>query len=115
MTIDKDTRRVSVFMKPDQVSLAIGRGGQNIKLAGRLVDMEIDVFRDNEGQEDDEDVALMEFQDEIESWIIDEFKRVGLDTAKSVLARTKEELVRMTDLEEATVEEILEVLRREFE
>lgn len=115
MTIDKATRRVSVFMKPDQVSLAIGRGGQNIKLAGRLVDMEIDVFRDNEGQEDDEDVALMEFQDEIESWIIDEFKRVGLDTAKSVLARTKEELVRMTDLEEATVEEILDVLRREFE
>jgi len=115
MTIDKDTRRVSVFMKPDQVSLAIGRGGQNIKLAGRLVDMEIDVFRDNEGQEDDEDVALMEFQDEIESWIIDEFKRVGLDTAKSVLARTKEELIRMTDLEEATVEEILDILRREFE
>ncbi|MCY7357780.1 MAG: transcription termination factor NusA [Rudanella sp.] len=115
MTIDKDARRVSVFMKPDQVSLAIGRGGQNIKLAGRLVDMEIDVFRDNEGQEDDEDVALMEFQDEIDAWVIDEFKRVGLDTAKSVLARTKEELIRMTDLEEATVEEILDVLRREFE
>ncbi len=115
MTIDKDTRRVSVYMKPDQVSLAIGRGGQNIKLAGRLVDMEIDVFRDNEGQEDDEDVALMEFQDEIDAWIIDEFKRVGLDTAKSVLARTKEELIRMTDLEEATVEEILDILRREFE
>ena len=115
MTIDKETRRVSVFMKPDQVSLAIGRGGQNIKLAGRLVDMEIDVFRDNEGQEDDEDVALMEFQDEVESWVIDEFRRVGLDTAKSILARTKEELIRMTDLEEATVDEILEVLRREFE
>jgi len=115
MTIDKATRRVSVFMKPDQVSLAIGRGGQNIKLAGRLVDMEIDVFRDNEGQEDDEDVALMEFQDEIDSWVIDEFKRVGLDTAKSVLARTKEELIRMTDLEEDTVEEILDILRREFE
>ena len=115
MTIDKETRRVSVFMKPDQVSLAIGRGGQNIKLAGRLVDMEIDVFRDNEGQEDDEDVALMEFQDEVEPWVIDEFRRVGLDTAKSILARTKEELIRMTDLEEATVDEILEVLRREFE
>lgn len=115
MTIDRDTRRVSVYMKPDQVSLAIGRGGQNIKLAGRLVDMEIDVFRDNEGQEDDEDVALNEFQDEIDEWIIDEFRRVGLDTAKSVLARTKEELVRMTDLEEATVEEILDILRREFE
>lgn len=115
MTIDRESKRVSVYMKPDQVSLAIGRGGQNIKLAGRLVDMEIDVFRDNEGQEDDEDVALNEFQDEIDEWIIDEFRRVGLDTAKSVLARTKEELVRMTDLEEATVEEILDILRREFE
>lgn len=115
MTIDKDTRRVSVFMKPDQVSLAIGRGGQNIKLAGRLVDMEIDVFRDNEGQEDDEDVAISEFSDEIDEWIIDEFRRVGLDTAKSVLARTKEELIRLTDLEEATIEEILDILRREFE
>lgn len=115
MTIDRDNRRVSVFMKPDQVSLAIGRGGQNIKLAGRLVDMEIDVYRDNEGQEDDEDVALAEFRDEIDEWIIDEFRRVGLDTAKSVLARTKEELVRLTDLEEATIEEILDILRREFE
>ncbi|WP_019989709.1 transcription termination factor NusA [Rudanella lutea] len=115
MNIDREARRVSVFMKPDQVSLAIGRGGQNIKLAGRLVDMEIDVFRDNEGQEDDEDVDLMEFRDEIDEWIIEEFRRVGLDTAKSVLARTKEELVRLTDLEEATIEEILDILRREFE
>ena len=115
MQIDRDTKRVSVYLKPDQVSLAIGKGGQNIKLAGRLVDMEIDVFRDNEGQEDDEDVDLMEFSDEIDKWMIDELRKVGLDTAKSVLALNKEELVRRTDLEEDTVEEILNILKQEFE
>ncbi|GAB2594873.1 transcription termination factor NusA [Spirosoma areae] len=115
MTIDRETKRVSVFLKPDQVSLAIGKGGQNIKLAGRLVDMEIDVFRDNEGQEDDEDVDLMEFSDEIDEWMIDELRKVGLDTAKSVLALNKEELVRRTDLEEDTVEEILNILKQEFD
>jgi N utilization substance protein A len=115
MQIDRDNKRVSVFLKPDQVSLAIGKGGQNIKLAGRLVDMEIDVFRDNEGQEDDEDVDLMEFSDEIDEWMIDELRKVGLDTAKSVLALSKEELVRRTDLEEDTVEEILNILKQEFE
>ena len=115
MQIDRDTKRVSVFLKPDQVSLAIGKGGQNIKLAGRLVDMEIDVFRDNEGQEDDEDVDLMEFSDEIDEWMIEELRKVGLDTAKSVLALSKEELVRRTDLEEDTVEEILTILKQEFE
>jgi N utilization substance protein A len=115
MQIDRDTKRVSVFLKPDQVSLAIGKGGQNIKLAGRLVDMEIDVFRDNEGQEDDEDVDLMEFSDEIDQWMIEELRKVGLDTAKSVLTLSKEELVRRTDLEEDTVEEILNILKQEFE
>lgn len=115
MQIDRETRRVSVFLKPDQVSLAIGKGGQNIKLAGRLVDMEIDVFRDNEGQEDDEDVDLMEFSDEIDEWMIEELRKVGLDTAKSVLALSKEELVRRTDLEEDTVEEIVNILKQEFE
>ena len=115
MTVDREAKRVSVFLKPDQVSLAIGKGGQNIKLAGRLVGMEIDVFRDVEGQEDDEDVDLSEFNDEIDNWMIEELRRVGLDTAKSVLARSKEELVRMTDLEEDTVEEILAILRQEFE
>ncbi|GAB3316404.1 transcription termination factor NusA [Larkinella ripae] len=115
MNVDRDAKRVSVFLKPDQVSLAIGKGGQNIKLAGRLVGMEIDVFRDVEGQEDDEDVDLSEFSDEIDTWMIEELRRVGLDTAKSVLARTKEELVRMTDLEEDTIEEILAILRQEFE
>lgn len=115
MQIDREAKRVSVFLKPDQVSLAIGKGGQNIKLAGRLVDMEIDVFRDNEGQEDDEDVDLMEFSDEIDEWMIDELRKVGLDTAKSVLALSKEELVRRTDLEEDTVEEIVNILKQEFE
>lgn len=115
MQVDRDRKRISVFLKPDQVSLAIGKGGQNIKLAGRLVDMEIDVFRDNEGQVDDEDVDLSEFVDEIDEWIISELRRVGLDTAKSVLALSNEELVRRTDLEEDTVEEILNVLKQEFE
>ncbi len=115
MVIDRDTKRVSVYLKPDQVSLAIGKGGQNIKLAGRLVSMEIDVFRDVEGQEDEEDVDLSEFTDEIDEWMIEEFRKIGLDTAKQVINISKEELVRRTDLEEETVEEILEILRREFE
>jgi N utilization substance protein A len=114
MQIDREAKRVSVFLKPDQVSLAIGKGGQNIKLAGKLVAMEIDVFRDIEEQ-NDEDVDLSEFSDEIESWMIAELHKIGLDTAKSVLALNKEELVRRTDLEEEAVEEILEILRKEFE
>ncbi|WP_375446891.1 transcription termination factor NusA [uncultured Fibrella sp.] len=115
MTIDKDAGRVAVYLKPDQVSLAIGKGGQNIKLAGRLVNLELDVYRETDGQEDDEDVDLMEFKDEIDEWIVEEFRRVGLDTAKSVLALSREELVRRTDLEEDTVEDILTILRQEFE
>ncbi len=115
MNIDREAKRVFVYLKPDQVSLAIGRGGQNIKLAGKLVGMEIEVFRDIEGQEDDEDVDLVEFSDEIDNWMLEEFRRIGLDTAKQVLNMSKEELVRRTDLEEETVEEILEILRGEFE
>lgn len=113
--IDEDASRVSVFLKPDQVSLAIGRGGQNIKLASRLVGYEIDVFRETLGLEADEDVDLDEFADEVESWVIDEFKKIGLDTAKSVLSLAKEDLVRRTDLEEETVEDVLSILRQEFE
>lgn len=112
--IDRENKRVSVFLKPDQVSLAIGKGGQNIKLAGRLVGMEIDVFRDVE-ELAEEDVDLSEFNDEIEDWMIEEFRKIGLDTAKSVLALSKEELVRRTDLEENTIEDVLDVLRKEFE
>lgn len=112
--VDKENGRVSVYLKPDQVSLAIGKGGLNIKLASRLVDMEIDVFREDMEQQD-EDVDLQEFSDEIEGWVIDELKRIGLDTAKSVLALDVEELVRRTDLEEETVEMVLKALKKEFE
>lgn len=113
--IDKDSGRVSVYLKPDQVSLAIGKGGLNIKLASRLVSYEIDVFRELAEGLQDEDVDLDEFSDEIESWVLDELKRIGLDTAKSVLNLNKEELVRRTDLEEETVESVLGVLKKEFE
>jgi N utilization substance protein A len=112
--IDKENKRVAVYLKPDQVSLAIGKGGLNIKLASRLVEMEIDVFRETDELQE-EDVDLDEFSDEIESWVIDELKRIGLDTAKSVLNLNKEELVRRTDLEEETIDGILTVLKREFE
>jgi N utilization substance protein A len=113
--IDKENKRVAVYLKPDQVSLAIGKGGLNIKLASRLVEMEIDVFRENDTQIAEEDVDLDEFSDEIESWVIDELKRIGLDTAKSVLNLNKEEIVRRTDLEEETAEAVLNVLKKEFE
>ena len=112
---EPDQGRISVFLKPDQVSLAIGRGGQNIKLASRLVDYEIDVFRDTIGTEDDEDVDLDEFSDEIDSWVIDELKKIGLDTAKSVLTLSKSDIVRRTDLEEETVDDLVKVLSQEFE
>jgi N utilization substance protein A len=112
--VEKEEGRVSVFMKPDQVSLAIGKGGYNIKLASKLVGFEIDVFRDlDEGEE--EDVDLDEFVDEIDGWVIDELKRVGLDTAKSVLALPKDDILRRTDLEEETVEDVLNILKQEFE
>ena len=112
--VEKTEGRVSVFMKPDQVSLAIGKGGINIKLASKLVGYEIDVFRDlDEGEE--EDVDLDEFVDEIDGWVIDELKRVGLDTAKSVLALPKDDILRRTDLEEETVEDVLNILKQEFE
>ncbi|RIJ43129.1 transcription termination factor NusA [Pontibacter oryzae] len=113
MKIDEESGRVSVFLKPDQVSLAIGKGGQNIKLASRLVDMEIDVFRESESYE--EDISLEEFTDEIEDWVIAELRRIGLDTAKSVLAVSKEDLLRRTELEEETIEDVLSILREELE
>ena len=114
MKIDNEEKTVSVYLKPDQVSLAIGKGGQNIKLASRLLEMEIDVFRElDESQE--EDVDLDEFSDEIEGWIIDELKRIGLDTAKAVLNLEKSYLVKRSDLEENTVEEVVNTLKKEFE
>src|ERR1700744_2526154 len=111
--LDDEKKTAAVYLKPDQVSLAIGRGGHNIKLAGKLTGYEIDVYR--EADEHDEDVDIEEFSDEIESWIIDEFKRIGLDTAKSVLALTVGELVKRTDLEEETVKDVLSILQAEFE
>lgn len=116
MKIDNERKRISVFLNSDQVSMAIGRGGQNIKLAGKLVGYEIDVFRDLPKDElDEEDVELDEFSDDIEDWILDELHKIGLDTAKQVLALSKEELERRTELELETIEEILDILRSEFE
>ena len=111
--LDDETKHASVYLKPDQVSLAIGRGGHNIKLAGKLTGYEIDVYR--EAGEEDEDVDIEEFSDEIDSWIIDELKAIGCDTAKSVLALSIDELVKRTDLEEETIKEVMSILKSEFE
>ena len=114
MQIDNEDKTVSVYLKPDQVSLAIGKGGQNIKLASRLLELEIDVFRElDESQE--EDVDLEEFSDEIEGWIIDELKRIGLDTAKAVLNIEKDDLIKRSDLEENTIDAVVKTLKKEFE
>jgi N utilization substance protein A len=112
LTVDEDNNRAEVFLKPDQVSLAIGRGGTNIRLAGSITGYEIDVYRDID---DSEDVALTEFVDEIDDWIIKELKNIGCDTAKSVLELSAAELVKRTDLEEETVVEIQSILKSEFE
>ena len=111
--INEEEKKAEVFMQPDQVSLAIGKGGYNIKLASKLVGYEIEVYRDSD--EDYDDVALVEFNDEIDQWIIDELIKIGCDTAKSVLALPKQELITRTDLEEETIDHVLEVLKAEFE
>jgi len=111
LKIDEDTKRVEVFLNPEEVSKAIGKGGSNIRLAGKLTGYEIDVFR--EGVE--EDIELKEFSDEIEGWVIDEFKKVGLDTAKSILELEKTDLMNRTDLEEETIDDVLRILKEEFE
>jgi transcription termination/antitermination protein NusA len=113
--VNEEEKRLSVFLKPDQVSLAIGKGGFNIRLASRLVGYEIDVFRELSEYEEEEDVDLSEFSDEIEDWVILELKKTGLDTAKSVLALTREDLLRRTELEEETIDDIFRILRQEFE
>jgi N utilization substance protein A len=115
MDINEETKRATVFLKPDQVSLAIGRRGVNIKLACELTGYEIDVFRDNEGEVEEFDIDMDEFTDEIEPWIIDELKRVGCDTGRSVLALTAEELERRTDLEKETIADVRRILKEEFE
>ncbi len=109
--LDEETKRAEVILKPEEVSKAIGRGGHNIRLAGQLTGYEIDVFRDG----GEEDVELTEFSDEIEDWVIAEFAKIGLDTAKSILEQDVNDLVRRTDLEEETVLQVIQVLRNEFE
>ncbi len=111
--IDEEDSRAKVFLKPDQVSLAIGKGGHNIKLGGRLTGYELDVYR--EGEVDVEDVDLEEFADEIDSWILDELKAIGCDTAKSVLDISVADLAKRTDLEEETIQEVFKILQSEFE
>ncbi len=112
--IDDEKKRAEVYLKPNEVSLAIGKGGLNIKLASQLTGYEIDVYRETE-IEDEEDVNLEEFADEIEGWIIDELKAIGCDTAKSVLDLSIEDLVKRTDLEEETIKEVINILKAEFE
>jgi len=112
INIDDNNKRAEVYMKPDQVSLAIGKGGYNIKLAGKLTGYEIDVYREDV---DSEDVDIQEFADEIDQWIIDELKTIGCDTAKSVLELEVKELVKRTDLEEETIREVIRILKAEFE
>ncbi|MDZ4824575.1 MAG: transcription termination factor NusA [Flavobacteriales bacterium] len=113
INLDRENHKADVFLKPDQVSLAIGKGGNNIKLAGRLTGFDIDVYRETET--DIDDVDLEEFSDEIDNWIIDELKGIGCDTARSVLEIPKDELVRRTDLEEETVDEVIRIIKSELE
>jgi N utilization substance protein A len=113
--LDNEKKQANVYLKPDQVSLAIGKKGVNIKLAQELTGYSIDVYRDTEGEPQEFDINLEEFSDEIETWIIDEFKRIGCDTARSVLDLTAEELERRTDLERETIDEVRKVLKEEFE
>jgi N utilization substance protein A len=111
--LHEDTKRADVYLKPEEVSMAIGKGGLNIRLASQLTGYEIDVYR--EVAQDDEDVNLDEFSDEIESWVIDQLKSIGCDTAKNVLSLTRSELIKRTDLEEETIDEVLRILKNEFE
>jgi N utilization substance protein A len=115
MNLDGEKMQADVYLKPDQVSLAIGRKGVNIKLAQELTGYSIDVFRDNEGEVEEFDIDLDEFSDEIETWILDELKRIGCDTARSVLDLTAEELERRTDLERETINDVRKVLEAEFQ
>jgi len=114
MDLDTENKHANIYLKPDQVSLAIGRRGVNIKLASELTEYELDVFRDNEDVEEEIDVDLDEFADEIQTWVIDELKKIGCDTAKSVLVLTDEELERRTDLEVETIKDVKKILEEEL-
>ena len=111
----EEEKRAEVFLDPEEVSKAIGKGGLNIKLAGKLVGYEIDVFRDVDDSELEDDVDIMEFNDEIDEWVLEAFKEIGCDTAKSVLNIPREELIKRTDLEEETVDSVIKILKSEFE
>tara|TARA_R110002072_G_scaffold19756_2_gene72829 strand:- start:62 stop:1303 length:1242 start_codon:yes stop_codon:yes gene_type:complete len=113
--LDDENMKAEVFLAPDQISLAIGRGGHNIKLAGKLTGYEIDVYREDAGAGVEDDVALEEFSDEIEAWVIDELKAIGCDTAKNVLELSKDELLKRTELEEETIDEVRKIFLAEFE
>ncbi|SFQ25360.1 transcription termination factor NusA [Parafilimonas terrae] len=115
MDLDNENKHADVYLKADQISLAIGRRGVNIKLACELTDYDIDVFRENEGEQEEFDIDLDEFSDEIDTWVIDELKRVGCDTARSVMDLSIDELERRTDLERETIEDVKRVLKAEFE
>jgi N utilization substance protein A len=112
--VKEDEKRAEVFLNPEEVSLANGKGGANIKLASMLTGYNIEVFRDIDGV-DEEDIYLDEFSDEIDSWVLDQLKKIGCSTAKNVLALSREELIKKADLEEDTVDEVLAILRYEFE
>ncbi|MEA4905586.1 MAG: KH domain-containing protein, partial [Petrimonas sp.] len=114
ISVKEDERRAEVFLYPDEVSLAIGKGGANIKLASMLTGYNIEVFREIDDF-DEEDIYLDEFRDEIDGWVIDQLKRIGCSTAKNVLAMPRERLIKEADLEENTVDEVLKILRYEFE
>src|SRR5574344_1019175 len=113
--LNEEDRKAEVYLKPDEVSLAIGKGGLNIKLASMLTEYTIDVFREVEGEVEDEDIYLDEFRDEIDGWVIDAIKGIGIDTAKAVLDAPREMLIEKADLEEETVDNVLAVLKAEFE
>jgi len=112
--LDETNKKAEVFLKPEEVSLAIGKGGMNIKLASMLTGYVIDVFRETDDIEDD-DIYLDEFKDEIDAWVIEALKKLGCDTARNVLAIPREELIEKADLEETTVDEVLGILRAEFD
>jgi N utilization substance protein A len=114
MEIDEENKSAKVYLQPDEVSLAIGKGGYNIKLASMLTGYEIDVYREM-SEQDYDDIYLDEFNDEIDQWVLDAFKAVGYDTAKDVLSAGKEKLLEQTDLEEETIDDVLAILKAEFE
>ena len=113
--LNEEERKAEVFLKPEEVSLAIGKSGMNIKLASMLTEYTIDVFRELEAGTEDEDIYLDEFKDEIDEWVINAIKAIGIDTAKAVLNAPREMLIEKADLEENTVDEVLRILKAEFE